>query len=170
MYTPSRNTSVALHQRLHVPSWLAVALFFLTLATGVAGCGSTDANEGEDDPPETSPSPSFAVSPGNVSYGDVDTENSEEAVVTITNNGDVVLEGRIEIASGADHFSTSESGNYDVASGSTQEVTVTFSPNAEGDLNGSLSITHNAENTSSPAVVSLSGRGIVELADPPNRP
>jgi hypothetical protein len=152
---------------------MATALLFLMLAATLTACGSTDANDNDDDPddpPGTSPAPSFAVSPGAIDYGEVDTEASQDAVITITNSGDAALEGRIEVESGSNHFNTPDAGSYEIGAGSSLEVTVTFAPSAEADLEGRLSITHNAENTSSPAVVSLTGTGIVEIADPPARP
>jgi len=159
-----KKSHIFLIQRASVRSWLATIVLGLLLMGTITACGSTDAN---DDPP---PEAVFAVNPGSIDYGDVDTEASDEAVVTITNDGDAALEGTVELTSGGAHFSASETGSYEVAAGSSLEVTVTFTPSEEAELAGTLSITHNAENTSSPAEVSLSGTGIVELADPPDRP
>ena len=174
MHNPlSKLTRSTSPRPLHSGSWMATALLFLMLAATVTACGSTDANDNDDDPddpPGTSPAPSLAVSPGALDYGEVDTEASQDAVITIANNGDAALEGRIEVESGSSYFTTPDTGSYEIGAESSLEVTVTFAPSAEADLEGRLSITHNAENTSSPAVVSLTGTGIVEIADPPARP
>ncbi|MES3630949.1 MAG: choice-of-anchor D domain-containing protein [Longimonas sp.] len=171
--TLHKNTSLcSAPHRSPIGLWIATAVLGLLLIGTVTACGSTDANDENGDPPPEEPAPEavFAVDPGSIDYGDVDTEETEEAVITITNDGDATLEGDIDIEDGAAHFSASETGSYEVTAGSSLEVTVTFAPEDEEELEGMLSITHNADNTSSPAEVSLSGTGIVELADPPDRP
>ena len=161
----------ALH-RFPIGTWIATVVLGLLLMGMVTACGSTDANDENGGPPPEEPAPEavFAVDPGSIDYGDVDTEATEEAVVTITNDGDAALEVAIDMEDGEAHFSASETGSYEVAAGSSLEVTVTFAPEDEAELEGTLSITHNAGNATSPAEVALSGTGIVELADPPDRP
>ena len=156
--------------RLKARPWTQIAVLCLAITVQLAACGSTDANDGEDPPPEDPPEPSFAVSPSEISYGEVDTEDQAEAVFTITNSGDAALEGRIEVEEGSDHFSASDTGSYEAAAGSDLEVTVTFAPQEEAELSGALRVTHNADNVGSPARVTLEGTGIVDLADPPGRP
>ena len=170
MYNHSSKTPFSSIQFSHVGSWMATALLSLMLAVTLTACGSTDANGETEDPPEDPPAPSFAVSPSELSYGEVDTEASEEAVITISNSGDATLEGTIDVDEGSEHFSASETGSYEVAAGSSLEVSVTFAPGEEADLEGTLAITHNADTPGSPTAVALSGTGIVELADPPARP
>ena len=148
---------------------MRVAALCLALMVQVVACDSNGSN-GDDVPPEDPPEPSFAVSPSEISYGEVDTEAEATETLTITNSGDALLEGTIEIDAGGAHFRASETGSYEVAAGSSLEVTVTFAPENEAELDGTLTITHNAENTGSPSAVALAGTGIVDLADPPARP
>jgi len=149
---------------------MQVAVLCLTITVQLAACGSTDANDEGDIPPEPPPEPSFAVSPSEISYGEVDTEEEAEAVFTITNSGEAALEGRVEIEEGSDHFRTSDTGSYEVSAGSDLEVTVTFAPQEEAEFSGTLLVTHNAGNAESPSKLTLKGTGIVDLADPPERP
>ena len=156
-------------------SWTGVAALCLMVMMQLVACGSTDANgEGdtppEDPPTEEPPASLFAVSPSEISYGEVDTEAEAEAVFTITNSGDAALEGTIQVNEGSEHFQASDTGSYEVAAGSDLEVTVTFAPAEEAELSGALRITHNADNAASPSAVTLAGVGVVELADPPARP
>jgi len=157
----SSMTSAPSLKRLSAGSWIATALLGLMLAVTLTACGSTDAND---------ENPAFAVSPSELFYGEVDTEEAEEAVITISNSGDAALEGTIDVDAGSDHFSASQTGSYEVAAGSSLEVTVTFAPGEEANLDGALAITHNADAPGSPATVALSGTGIVDIADPPERP
>ena len=161
MLNHSSTTSAPSLQRVSVSSWIATALLGLMLAATLTACGSTDANDEK---------PAFAVSPSELSYGEVDTEEAEEEVITISNSGDAALEGTIDVDAGSDHFSASQTGSYEVAAGSSLEVTVTFAPGEEADLEGALTITHNTDTPESPTTVALSGTGIVEIADPPERP
>ena len=170
MLNHSSTTSAPSLHRVSAGSWIATALLGLMLAATLTACGSTDANDENDDPPEDPPAPAFAVSPSELSYGEVDTEEAEEEVITISNSGDAALEGTIDVDAGSDHFSASQTGSYEVAAGSSLEVTVTFAPGEEADLEGALTITHNADTPESPTTVALSGTGIVEIADPPARP
>ena len=151
-------------------SWIGVAALCLMVMMQLAACGSTDANDEEDPPSEDPPTPSFAVSPSEISYGEVDTEAEAEATFTITNGGDATLEGTIQVDEGSEHFRASDTGSYEVTAGSSLEVTVTFAPAEEAELSGALRIAHNADNTESPSIITLEGVGIVELADPPARP
>ena len=165
--TPTRNTRK--RGGFWGLSWIGVAALCLMVMMQLVACGSTDAND--DDPPtEEPPAPSFAVSPSEISYGEVDTEAEAEAVFTITNSGDAALEGTIQVNEGSEHFQASDTGSYEIAAGSDLEVTVIFAPAEEAELSGVLRITHNADNAASPSVVTLAGVGVVELADPPARP
>ncbi len=168
MNTNTLHKNFSAPPRSPIGLWIATAVLGLLLIGTVTACDSTtDANGENGDPPSEAV---FAVDPGSIDYGDVDTEEAAEEVVTITNDGGATLEGNINVEDGAAHFSASETGSYEVSAGSSLEVTVTFAPEEEAELEGMLSITHNAGNVSSPAEVSLSGTGIVELADPPDRP
>ena len=151
-------------------SWIGAAALCLLVVTQLAACGSTDANGEGDTPPEELSAPLFAVSPSEISYGDVDTEAEAEATFTITNGGDATLEGTIQVDEGSEHFHASDTGSYEVPAGSSLEVTVTFAPAEEAELSGALRIAHNADNTESPSIITLKGAGVVELADPPARP
>lgn len=101
--------------------------------------------------------PTFAVSPSSVNFGNVSVGNTVNATVTVSNNG---LSNPLVISS-----VVATPGVFSVSPASAtvpplgnQVFTVSFTPNAGGTFNGTLTFNHNAP--SSPDVVNLTGNGV----------
>ena len=111
--------------------------------------------------------PDIAATPEAVEFGDVVIGTSRTADVTITNTGTDVLSVS-EFSTDAEAFTAmAESADFDLEVGQTAVITVSFSPEAAGDVSGSLNVESNAPET---LVVPLSGAGVEpgELAFDPD--
>ncbi|MEJ5262190.1 MAG: choice-of-anchor D domain-containing protein [Ignavibacterium sp.] len=101
--------------------------------------------------------PTFAVSPASVNFGNVSVGNTVTASVTVSNNG---LSNPLVISS-----AVASPGVFTVTPASanipplgSQVFTVSFTPTTGGNVNGTLTFTHNAPG--SPNDVSLTGNGV----------
>ena len=105
--------------------------------------------------------PVIAVSEDALAFGDVEVEGSSDLTFEISNNGAAAL--TIESITNELGVYTTDFGDQEVtieAEGDPVEVTVTFTPDAEGDFNDALTITSNDDNNPS-VEVGLSGTGVV---------
>jgi hypothetical protein len=101
-------------------------------------------------------SPSVIVSPATLTFGDeVVSSVSQPLSIMLSNSGTATL-SITNIASSTNFTETNNCGSS-LASGANCAISVTFTPDATGSLNGTLSITDNA--IGSPQTVSLSGTG-----------
>jgi hypothetical protein len=102
----------------------------------------------------------LSISPTSLSFGSVTTGTSSAAqTVTITNTGNSnVVISQITL-SGAGYTMTGGSAPVTLTPSQNITLSVQFSPNVAGTVNGNISIVSNA--TGSPATVSLSGIGVV---------
>src|SRR5882762_4430108 len=102
----------------------------------------------------------LGISPASLSFGNVTTGTSSAAqnvVITDTGNSSVAIS---QIAlSGAGYTMTGGSAPVTLTPSQSVTLSVQFSPNATGLVNGNISIVSNA--SGSPAAVSLTGTGIV---------
>ncbi len=102
------------------------------------------------------------VTPEVLEFGAVFLGESSELVLTIDNPGDVALSvSDVQVSDGGDvGFALSEpfAGPLEVASGDEFDVTVTFTPAAEGEVNGAVVILSDAE-VNPQVTVNLSGSG-----------
>lgn len=101
------------------------------------------------------------VSPGSVDFGGVIVGKSITQTIVITNasSSTTTLEGSVDSLSGP--FSlVSGGGTFSLVPGKSKSITVNFSPTSTGNFSQTLSITHNATNQGSPALVSLNGTGL----------
>jgi hypothetical protein len=98
------------------------------------------------------------VSPTFLDFGTVTTGQSLDRTITIRNTSTTtgILTGSIN-SSGSGFFITSGGGSYSLTAGQSRLITVSFSANSNGSYSGSVQISHNATNTSSPVTVPLSG-------------
>ncbi len=105
----------------------------------------------------------ISVSPTPINFGAVTVAQKKEQNVTISNSSssNSNLEGNVSI-NGTGFSIVSGGGSLNLAPGQSKIVTVLFSPTSITSYLGSISITHNATNTSSPSSVTLSGSGQVE--------
>ncbi len=102
----------------------------------------------------------ISVSPSSLNFESVTVGQYSDKTVNITNSSSSTanLTGNVSI-SGTDYSIISGSGLYNLSPGDSKTITVRFSPFSSGTKSGSLSITHNATNSSSPISVSLTGIG-----------
>ncbi|MDP3831103.1 MAG: choice-of-anchor D domain-containing protein, partial [Ignavibacteriaceae bacterium] len=108
-----------------------------------------------------SPTPAITVNPTSVNFGNVNIGQNSDQTVTITNgpNSNGNLSGNISV-SGNGFSIVSGGGQYDLSPGQTHQIVVRFTPTQSGSHNGTLSISHNAGNQSSPITVPLTGNGV----------
>ena len=97
----------------------------------------------------------FSAAPSSLAFGSVQSGNSKQDSVTVTNSGNLTLS--VSSATTTDgRFSVTPS-SATIAPAASQKFTVTFSPLIAGALSASLIITHNAPG--SPDTIALSGTG-----------
>ena len=108
----------------------------------------------------------ISVTPPSVNFGNVALGQLSELTVTITNltGSTGTLTGTVGTLS-APFSIVSGGGGFSLSPGQSKSVTVRFSPTATGASSGTLSITHNAANQSSPTNVPLSGTGILGIVN-----
>lgn len=101
-----------------------------------------------------------SVNPASLDFGSVVVGQPSDREVTITNLSSSMdsLTGIVSI-SGSDFLMPGGGGAFSLAAGQTRIVTVRFMPSVVGSSTGTLSITHNAANQSSPITVALMGNG-----------
>ena len=102
------------------------------------------------------------VSPSPVNFGNVAVNQFSDQTFTITNNANstTTLEGEVDVTSLSGPFSVmSGGGSFSLLPGKSKTVTVRFAPTAPGTVSGTLKMTHNATNQSSPTSVLLTGTG-----------
>lgn len=105
--------------------------------------------------------PEIAVSESSLNYGTVAIASSNTLSFEIKNDGNAELTGDVTLADDSDGaFSiTTASGGFSLDADESLEVEVEFSPEREGEISGSLEISHNAENENSPVKIDLTGSG-----------
>ena len=102
----------------------------------------------------------LGISPTTLSFGNVTTGTSSAAqTVTVTNTGNSNVAISQITLSGAGYTMTGGSAPVTLTPSQNITLSVQFSPNVAGTVNGNISIVSNA--TGSPATVSLSGIGVV---------
>ena len=103
-------------------------------------------------------SPEIVVSPEAISFDAVVAGESATETLTIQNTGDAALEGSVSLSDTPDAFSlTAGAGDFSIAPGGTQTVEVTFAPGEATSFEGTVAVSHNAGNLSSPVNVAVSG-------------
>ena len=110
--------------------------------------------------------PSVMISEMAIDLGDVIVFREESASVTIQNTGNAALSGSVALAGAdAEAFAiTAGAGDFTIAAGGSLEITVAFAPETPGDKVAELHVTHDAQNVSSPAIVSLEGTALANVA------
>lgn len=108
----------------------------------------------------------ISISEDSIDFGSVTIGQSLTRSVQITNLDSSTddVSGEI-IVSGNDFTILSGGGAFTLTPGNSKMVVVKFSPSSEGEKNGTLSITHDASNMSTPVEIPLSGMGsaLVEM-------
>ncbi|MCZ6633963.1 MAG: SUMF1/EgtB/PvdO family nonheme iron enzyme [bacterium] len=106
--------------------------------------------------PGPPPAPEIDLSATSLDFGNVDTGQSSNLVLTVSNTGNALLTVS-EIASSDGQFTVSGSA-FTIGGGASEVVTVTFTPGAAGGHSGTLTIGSDDSNEGS-LEVSLSGTG-----------
>src|SRR5205814_900087 len=96
--------------------------------------------------------PTFAVSPTNLNFGNVFVGSSKKDSVTVTNSGSAAL-NISSVSSTNGSFGVSPT-NATVAPMGSQKFYIIFSPASEGTLSGNIVFTHNAAGSPSSVAVS----------------
>lgn len=105
--------------------------------------------------------PSISLSTSNISFGNINVGSNSSQNFTITNNGNSPLIIN-NISSNNPVFNCNYSGT--INSGSSQQVTVTFSPNNSQNYSGQLTVNSNSTNGNN--TINLSGTGITVASNP----
>lgn len=121
----------------------------LSLTHNAAGSPTTVALAG------TGTAPSFSATPGSLDFGSVAIGASASLTVTVANAGTATLNVTSVTSSNGQYVP--DIAAFTVAPGASQEVHLTFAPNAEGNSTGVLTLAHNA--AGSPSSVAMSGSG-----------
>lgn len=101
--------------------------------------------------------PAASLSPATLTFGDeVIATSSQPLTATLTNSGTAAL--HITSIAVSSNFSETHDCGSNLGSGQNCTITVTFTPQSTGVLDGTLSIDDNA--TGSPHTASLSGNGV----------
>ena len=135
-------------------SGAGASTIYQTINTGIAT--DFDAPEPEDI------LPFIAVTPESIDFDGVEPGTSATETFTIENTGDASLDGEVSLSDDGSVFSLSSgSGAFALAPGESQAVEVTFTPEAVGTFTGTVAVSHNADNASSPVQIGLTGLATV---------
>ncbi|MCF7809945.1 FG-GAP-like repeat-containing protein [bacterium] len=88
------------------------------------------------------PAPRITVDENQLDFGEIDEGDSGELSLTVTNIGNVTLTVNELIIDGI-YFDVNFGGEFDLETDESREFTVTFSPDASGMFNGTLTIQSN---------------------------
>lgn len=146
--------------RLNV-SYLAQGTSALTFGSITLNEGSPAANttDGSIQVDLASTTPTFELSRTSIDFGAVIQGETKTENVDVRNTGGGTITGTIA-ATGDGFAIVSGGGDYTLAAGASRRVTVSLTPSAVGDQVGSLSVTHDAANATSPATVALTGTSV----------
>lgn len=113
-------------------------MFWMILLAAGQICGALLVG-GCDEEDLVQPEPRCVVSPASVQFGDVEMGQSKELSFTLRNEGDASLSGSISV--NCERFSIVEGGgDYSIAPGATQTVTVAFNTSDSGDFECDLEV------------------------------
>lgn len=113
------------------------------------------------------PTPDISVSPTSVDFGDVNVDESSDEIVTVSNDGSADLEVTDLSTTNAVFSVISPSTPFTLTPGASEDVTVRFSPTAEGTQSGDLEITSDDPDEGT-VTVGLTGNGVVPPPDEPD--
>jgi hypothetical protein len=111
------------------------------------------------------PQAAIGCEPDRVDFGEVIAGQTSEKTFSVTNtSGSVVLTGTVGVLAAPFSVPSGE-GAYALSPGLSRTVTIRFAPQSSGDYSTTLSVTHNGGNAVSPAVISITGRGVEPTSD-----
>jgi Abnormal spindle-like microcephaly-assoc'd, ASPM-SPD-2-Hydin len=138
-------------------TYLLVALCCFSLLL-IAGCGSTGVASSSSDTSNNPPQSSVSVSPSSLAFGNVTVGIPSVKNFVVTNSGTADLVVSSVTLSGPGFSLSSLTFPVTIKAGSNQSVSITFTPQAAGAVNGSASIASNA--STSPVSVPITGTGV----------
>ena len=109
--------------------------------------------------------PHLAVDPETVDFGTLDIDNTATEILTISNEGDVPLEGDLQWDDVPSFFSLANDEPFDIPPGEEREVLIEYEPDEPGSHTATLDIDHNAPNQEMP--LSLTVEGTAEAPEDP---
>lgn len=109
--------------------------------------------------PEAPPAPAFEFSTTTLEFGQLGPDETATQQFTVTNSGDADGELTTVVADAAIAAQLEISGTYPmtVAAGGSVTVDVVWTPAAEGDLTGNITVTHNGNVDDGETVLALTG-------------
>ena len=148
-----------------IPRWrrLSLALSVVLLGTvSLVSCGGSGSNSSGSATGGGSGQAQLSTSPSSISFGNVVIGSTNSQPITVTNTGNAsLLITRVTI-SGSGFTMTSVPTPVTLAVGQSSVATVTFNPQAPGNVTGSISLVSDAP--TSPATISLSGTGLASTS------
>lgn len=129
---------------------------FVVAVACTASCQTKSPNEPSPPPQQQTPTRIIAVS-GDLAFGDVAIGATSDRTFSIRNNGNSPL--TVTGLTGPGGYAASWT-NGTIAAGTSQDVTVRFSPTAEQTYNGTITVNGDQTNTGG-NTISIAGRGIV---------
>ncbi|MDP8240375.1 MAG: choice-of-anchor D domain-containing protein, partial [Candidatus Hatepunaea meridiana] len=109
---------------------------------------------------EQDETPSIAVSPESLNFGEVAVNNSEDLTLTISNEGNADLTIS-DISIDSEYFSTNFDGEFTIEPDGEHQLTVTFAPDEFGVHEGTLTIASNDPDNEE-MTIDLTGFGLLE--------
>lgn len=108
--------------------------------------------------------PEIGINPTALNFGAVTETFTNTLAVSVTNNGDDVLNVTPGLGGSLDFtFNNPAQGAFTVGVGASVDVAVDYTPAGVGDDAGTLSLAHDGINTTSPITVSLAGSGVAQV-------
>ena len=106
------------------------------------------------------------INPTSLQFGSVTVNDFGDLTVLITNQPGSAGTLTGEVKDLAPPFTVTKGlGAFSLAPGASTDITVRFLPTATGPFSGTLSITHNATNTSSPTNIPVNGLGVTSIVN-----
>jgi len=110
----------------------------------------------------TPPAPgniNIRLSAATLSFGEVIVGDRKDSTLVVENlsNSNGSLAGNLSVS--GPNFSIAGDATFNVSPGQTKSFVIRFSPTSTGAFSGSIAITHNANNQTSPASITLNGAG-----------
>lgn len=107
--------------------------------------------------------PDINVTPTTVNFGDVNVGQTGTSSVIVQNLGQAAL-NVTSITSNNTRFSASPTGPFTIPVGGSQTINLSFSPNQQGTVNGTLTVNSNDPDEAQ-VTVALAGNGVILVPD-----
>ncbi|MEO0069628.1 MAG: choice-of-anchor D domain-containing protein, partial [candidate division WOR-3 bacterium] len=103
----------------------------------------------------------LSINPTSISFGNIAVGQTDSQVFVVTNETNSTDTLEVNVGNLSAPFSiVSGGGAFTLAPGKSRPILISFSPTSPGTFSQTLSITHNATNSSSPVNVTIAGTGV----------